>query len=200
MTTINFVGAKGGVGTSTIAAATALLASERMTVDLQGDPGDLAAILGVTPSLNTAMVNQRLILNAWKTDSGAKQLTVRDLGTFQDLAAFQDLAEQGNTFIVMRGPDYLGLRRALEGMPKITTPNGVVLVAEEKRSLGASDIKAVLDVPVVATVPIDPAVARSIDSGLLSMSMHRLRSLAPLTSLYPAVRVPERSVDLGLDR
>ena len=44
---------------------------------------------------------------------------------------------------------------------------GVVLVDEPGRALRARDIEASLGVPVVATVLLDPAIARAVDAGLL---------------------------------
>src|SRR5207248_6148583 len=43
-----------------------------------------------------------------------------------------------------------------------------VLVAEPGRALSAADTSAVLGVPVVATVPVRPSIARLIDAGLLA--------------------------------
>ena len=50
-------------------------------------------------------------------------------------------------------------------------PLGVVrmpYVAEPGRALGRRDVESVIGVPVVAEIPLDPAVARAVDAGLLS--------------------------------
>lgn len=60
---------------------------------------------------------------------------------------------------------YLGLRRAT-ALPAVA--HGAVLVEEPGRALGSADIERALGVPVVATVPWDPAVARAVDAGLLA--------------------------------
>ena len=75
---------------------------------------------------------------------------------------------------------YLALRRAVAHPVR---PDGVVLVAEPGRALAAIDVEAVLTAPVVAEIAIDPAVARTIDAGLLAARLPRtlVRSLAPLT-------------------
>jgi hypothetical protein len=67
------------------------------------------------------------------------------------------------SLLVMR-PCLASLRRAL-GAP--LRPSGVVVVHEGGRALDAGDVAEVLSVPVVAEVPVDPAVARTVDAGLL---------------------------------
>lgn len=75
---------------------------------------------------------------------------------------------------------YLALRRAVAHPVR---PDGIVLVTEPGRALDATDVEAVLTAPVVAEIAIDPAVARTIDAGLLAARLPRTlaRSLAPLT-------------------
>lgn len=68
------------------------------------------------------------------------------------------------SLLVIR-PCYLALRRAV---PAAGAASGVVLVEEPGRGLGRADIEAALRVPVVATVALDPAVARAVDAGLLT--------------------------------
>jgi hypothetical protein len=66
--------------------------------------------------------------------------------------------------LLVTRPCYLALRAAVR---QPTRPTGVVLVEEPGRALRARDIEASLGVPVVATVLLDPAVARAVDAGLL---------------------------------
>lgn len=47
-------------------------------------------------------------------------------------------------------------------------PHGIVLVDEPGHNLGLADIERSIGAPIVAKVPIDPAVARAVDSGLLA--------------------------------
>ena len=47
-------------------------------------------------------------------------------------------------------------------------PTGAVLVHEPGRALRRSDVEHALGVPIVAEVPWDPAIARSVDSGMLA--------------------------------
>lgn len=59
---------------------------------------------------------------------------------------------------------YLALRRAAA---HTVHPDAIVLVADSRRALSASDVEAAVGAPVTATVPLDPHIARSIDAGLL---------------------------------
>lgn len=72
-------------------------------------------------------------------------------------------AAAGLSLLVLR-PCYLALRRALAAPIR---PSGVVLVQEERRSLGRRDVEEVLGVPVRAEIAWDAAVARAVDAGLL---------------------------------
>jgi len=65
---------------------------------------------------------------------------------------------------------YLALRRYLR-MP--IRPSGVVVLSEPGRALSALDVEQVCEVPVVAEVSVDPAIARAVDSGLLSQRVPR---------------------------
>jgi hypothetical protein len=49
-----------------------------------------------------------------------------------------------------------------------TRPSGVVVVDEPGRALSERDIEAALGAPIVASVSLDPAIARAVDSGLLA--------------------------------
>lgn len=65
---------------------------------------------------------------------------------------------------------YLSLRHATR-LP--VRPSGVVVVEEQGRPLGPVDVGEALGVPVVATVPVDHAVARATDAGLLGVRLPR---------------------------
>jgi MinD-like ATPase involved in chromosome partitioning or flagellar assembly len=78
-------------------------------------------------------------------------------------------AGAGLSLLVLR-PCYIALRRALAAPMR---PSAVVLVDEPGRSLGRRDVEDVLGVPVRAQIPWDPAVARSVDAGLLGTRVPR---------------------------
>lgn len=98
-------------------------------------------------------------LAAWLATDG--RTVVVDAGTGTPPAA---LTSAGRTLLVTRSC-YLALRAAAR-MP--VRPDGVVLVREPGRALGAADVAAAVGAPVVTTMLLDPAVARSVDAGLLA--------------------------------
>ena len=66
---------------------------------------------------------------------------------------------------------YLSLRRARAAPVR---PTGVIVVEEAGRSLRSRDVEYSLGAPVVATVSVDPAIARAVDSGLLTNRLPRV--------------------------
>ena len=60
---------------------------------------------------------------------------------------------------------YLSLRAAHASRNRY---DGVVVVDEAERALTISDVKHVLGVPVVAVVPYDTRISRSVDAGMLA--------------------------------
>ncbi len=65
---------------------------------------------------------------------------------------------------------YLAVRRA-SSLP--LRPSGIVLVAEEGRSLGRREVEDLVGAPVVAEVACHKDVARAVDSGLLARRVPR---------------------------
>jgi hypothetical protein len=76
---------------------------------------------------------------------------------------FPSSAGGARSLLVVR-PCYLALRRCVRVG---TRPTGVVAIVEPGRPLGPDDAERALDVPVLATVPWDPAVARAVDARLV---------------------------------
>ena len=89
---------------------------------------------------------------------------VSGTGDCEDMVRRQFIAAASTSLLVIR-PCFISLRRAL-ALP--LRPTGVVLLEEDGRALGRSDVEDILGVPVVASVALDPAVARAVDSGLLA--------------------------------
>jgi hypothetical protein len=89
-----------------------------------------------------------------------------DCGTAREPATRAVVEVADVAVVVLRGC-YLALRRAVHAPPLEHTA-GVVLLDEPGRSLGASEIGEVLDLPVLARVPVDKAIARAVDAGVLS--------------------------------
>jgi MinD-like ATPase involved in chromosome partitioning or flagellar assembly len=94
---------------------------------------------------------------------------VVDCGTLASSAAMAIAAAADRSLLVTR-PCFLALRRALAAP---IAPTGVVVVHEEWRALSPADIADAIDVPIVATVDVDPAIARAVDAGLLHTRLPR---------------------------
>ncbi len=94
--------------------------------------------------------------------STARGHVVIDAGT---TPPHNELVQPGvRSLLVTRGC-YLALRRAVASAAR---PHGIVLVAEPGRSLRRREVEQSIGTPVVATVSLDPAVARAVDAGLLN--------------------------------
>jgi len=80
------------------------------------------------------------------------------------------VAAADHSLMVVR-PCYLVLRA---GVAAEERPDGVVVVEEPGRALVSRDVADVLAAPVMATVPLDPAVARAVDAGVLARRLPRV--------------------------
>jgi hypothetical protein len=170
---ITVVGAKGGQGTSTVAAVLAIFAAGHQPTELVAP--DAVPILGVAdPSDGGPGVPVLANLTLTGT-AGRAGVAILDAGTLAGRAV------AGSTYTVVRGPCYLALRTMLgRGGP---LPDGVILVAEEGRSLTQRDVEDVTGAPVVARVEHTPRVARLIDAGLLIAQLHHLNEFRDLRRL-----------------
>lgn len=184
-------GAKGGSGTTVVAATLALSgAPPTLLVDLAGDlplalgvaapagPGvaewsksaaDTSRLdalrVRVAPGLDLLPLGHDRPAGRW--DDLARHLrrvegvVVVDAGTGPPPVALCRAADR--SWLVTR-PCYLALTRATESRGSV---DGVVLVEEPGRALSPEDVEAAIGAPVVARVLLDPAIARAVDSGLL---------------------------------
>lgn len=80
------------------------------------------------------------------------------------------VAHAASRCLLVIRPCYLSLRHALSAPIR---PTAAVVIRQPGRSLGRGDVERVLEVPVVAQVEDDPAVARSVDAGLLAGRLPR---------------------------
>ena len=179
--TIAFAGAKGGQGTTTIAAATAVLAAGHApTTFVTQDLADAASLLGLPRPDGSGPV--RVTETLWLSSEPVEGSTV----VVTDAQALDDA---GTRYLVLRGPCYLALAAALR---VADAPDGIVLVREPGRSLTPRDVTEVTGIPVVAEVPVTEAVARAIDAGLLLARLHRLADLRQLGTLVTPPSAPTR--------
>jgi len=94
---------------------------------------------------------------------------VADCGTAPTGAAGVLAAGADRSILVTRAC-FVSLRRALAAPIR---PSEVVLLTEPGRSLTRRDVEECLGVAVVASVDVDPAVARAVDAGLLATRLPR---------------------------
>jgi hypothetical protein len=202
--------AKGGSGTSTIAATIALTDPRNsLLVDLDGE---LPAVLGLPePSgdgisewfstdaepalldLLTVEINRttRLIPHGHERPEPSPQRWA-EFGAWAanhgpvviDAGTRPPPPSIGATNLLVTRACYLSLRRAVATPLR---PDGVILVTEPGRAIKAPDVERALGVPVVAQIATDPAVARAIDAGLLAARAPKAlrNAVAPLTPTPP---------------
>jgi MinD-like ATPase involved in chromosome partitioning or flagellar assembly len=209
--------AKGGAGTTVVAASLSLLLARRpggaLLVDLAGDlpaalglpepdtpglagwlqagedvPVDALARLeiGAAPGLSLlprgsdALAPERGDVLAALLGSDARPV-VADCGAGPEGAQLAVAAGATRSVLVTRAC-FLSLRRALAAPLQ---PSEVVMLVEPGRALTSADVEDVVGAPVVAELPVDPAVARAVDAGLLAARLPRTL---------------ERGLERGLDR
>ena len=103
--------------------------------------------------------------------------------------AFAELADA--TVAVMR-PCYVALRRAVHS-PMLASTVGVVVVEEPGRALGTKEVTEVLDLPVLARIPVRDEISRAVDAGILTTRLPNAlarpaRQLATRVGILPARR------------
>jgi hypothetical protein len=96
---------------------------------------------------------------------GASPVLV-DCGVARDPAA-QGVVEVADVALLVVRPCYLALRRAVHA-PSLRHSAGVVVLDEPGRSLAANQIGEVLDLPVIARIPVKAPIARAVDAGVLT--------------------------------
>jgi hypothetical protein len=189
--------AKGGSGTTVVAAALALgAAADALLVDLDGE---LPAALGVPEPSGQGLCDwfasdaaDESVLDLAVDVAGTTRLvprgpspiprdsprwaTLRDVLAAASLEVVVDagcgppppaLVDGDARSLLVTRACYLALTRAC----RLPRPDGVVLVAEPGRSLGVADVASAVGAPVVARVAVDPAIARAVDAGLLAAKL-----------------------------
>ena len=206
---IAYWAAKGGSGATVLAAAHALAAAAggpTLAVDLDGD---LARTLGVAEpatgvaewlaagdavpadAIDRIAVPVTADLHLDGRGSGplpprrapvlagllasTPRTVVVDCGTRPGPAG-RTIARAADRSVLVTRACYLAVRRQ---QSLDLAPTEVALVREAQRALGADDLAAAIGVPVRTTVPVDPAISRAVDAGLLRSRLPRaLRGVA----------------------
>lgn len=99
-------------------------------------------------------------------------------------ALVQRVPQNSRRLLLVIRPCYLALHRALQENVHV---DGVVLVTGGGRVLKRRDVESVLRIPVVAEVPLDPDIARRVDSGLFRSRLPK----SLVTALVPLVPMVE---------
>lgn len=185
--------AKGGSGTSVVAASMAVAAdSPSLLIDLAGDaptllglakpdtpgifdwfasdaPTHRLAALETSIGQNTSLIHrgspQAVSVARWQLASSVWANDERRV--IVDLGTRPPLRFLGGgcSSLLVTRPCYLATRAAAQiGIQ----PTGIVMVREPGRLLRARDLEVAIGAPVVAVIEWDPAIARVADSGLLA--------------------------------
>ncbi len=197
-----FFAAKGGVGCSVVAAASAIISARReptLLVDLNGDSSTILGLDCQGRGLSDWFGSQsppadslrRLEVPVSERLSLLPTGQCRPAGTAERVRLLASLlATEGRCVMVDVGTSALSMVALLDAAEHsilVTRacylalnrarcgppPDEVVLVLEPGRALRSSDVGAALDAPVRTTVPWDPAVARAVDAGLLTSRLPR---------------------------
>jgi MinD-like ATPase involved in chromosome partitioning or flagellar assembly len=142
-------------------------------------PADALERLAVTVAAGVALIprgsSDRSLAPLPAAESGAALAvalrdgpvpTIVDAGLATAPAA-RALVEVADVSVVVLRGCYLALRRAVHS-PLLARATGIVLVEEGGRSLGPSEVRDVVDRPVLARVPVRPPIARAVDAGVLA--------------------------------
>ena len=98
------------------------------------------------------------------------QTVVADCGQLVGPGVVQRVAAQADRSLLVSRLCILGLRQAAHAPVR---PSGVILLREPGRVLSIDDVEQAVGAPVVATVAVDPSVARLVDAGLLAGRLPR---------------------------
>ena len=204
--------AKGGSGTTVVAAALALVLSQRGATTIVDLAGDLPAALGIaepagpgvrewmaSPTADAAALARLGVSVSETLQLLPRGSTPTTAPRWADLANAlghdntvidagtgippADLVAAADHTLLVTRPCYLALRLAAASGVQ---PSGIVLVGEPGRALTARDIERSVGAPVVAELHYDPAVARAVDAGLLAARLPATLSHALTRALRKA--------------
>lgn len=162
-------GTKGGVGTTTVAAALALRLSVAAPtlINADADHDDLLAVLGIGTSPIDVASGTEVAPNLFWRASGDVPCRDQVIDHGTDLSRAADLPVIGAVRLLVTRPCYIAFRRFYRSFVGASHFDGIVLLGEPGRALGAHEASDVLDLPVLTTIPVDATIARAIDAGVL---------------------------------
>jgi hypothetical protein len=191
--------AKGGQGCSTVAALLALVHPPAGIVDLTGDIPAILGLRQIDPrdthGLTDLLVGDGVVDRAAIEDLMARPkdgLLLVPRGTVDphliapqrwaeldkvlDESVTRWIVDAGMTGLLADARERLLVTRhcflALRAAKDLTPwPDKVITVREPGRALPVNVIELALEVPVAATLDVDPAIARAVDGGLLTVGV-----------------------------
>jgi len=195
MKRIEFIGVRAGHGTTTVAlAAAATLATRGPTRLATHERRSLCAMVGITDDWPPIRLGDNLEV---VDGPGGDVFDAGTLEQYLDEEPFPDFGRKRRDstsgplrIVVLRGPDYLGVR-TLCAHPDAQL-DGVVVVNEAGRALDARDVEHVCGRPVVAVIDHTPVVARTLDAGLFLSRVDRLGEFTQLRT-WIAQHAPEEA-------
>jgi hypothetical protein len=189
---------KGGSGTSVVAALLAVAAAQKQTTLLVDVDGDQPAIFGVpnpsagfrewwqsglgadalcrlsteiSPTLRLVGPGDQHVPftdRQFHLDRGS--LTIVDAGTVRDDVVAAHVVEASAVSVLVIRPCYLAARRASASPLRV---DGIVVVEESGRALGARDLEEVIGAPILGTLSWDLSIARAVDAGRIGNRVPR---------------------------
>ncbi|MEQ8719545.1 MAG: hypothetical protein RIE08_18230 [Acidimicrobiales bacterium] len=119
--------------------------------------------VAITVSSRAALLTRHLLSDPRPVVVDVGNIASADLADAAAALRRAFVAAASRAWLVTR-PCYLALR-ASRGSGAV--PDGVVVMSEPGRALGAADVADVIGAPVVLELDVDPAIARAVDAGLL---------------------------------
>lgn len=179
---LTFIGAHGGVGTTTLVAATGLelvRSGQRVTLVSASDTTTIADVVGCIEGVQGHVHAVPGLWIAKEPMPGLGTIDVFDGGTLAHTDRWSVNRRDGEVRLLVVRNDYLSPRAFHNRMHALEPFDGFVMLCEKERALGPRDIEQSLPMPLVGWAYTDPAVARAVDAGLLAARPPR--SLQPLT-------------------
>jgi len=177
MTIYNFYSPAGGQG-CTIAAAVFAATNDRTTL-LYDRAGDARAALGLSPSIEITDVNE--LFDVYDGNTEPLYAPYDDIVIDWGKQKEPNFSEGVNVLVVK--PCYLALRRAV-GLSTVCKPDTVLLYEDnDSRAIRPVDVEAAVGCKISYIMRHDPAIARTVDAGLLSA-----RTPRPLAELNSSIK------------
>lgn len=119
--------------------------------------------VAIAASARTAQLTRHLLADPRFVVVDVGNVASSDLADASATLRLAFVAAASRAWLITR-PCYLALRSS-RGSEAVA--DGVVVMSEPGRALGAADVADVIGAPVVVELDVDPAIARAVDAGLL---------------------------------